>query len=72
MIFMCSITQDGGEGHTTITVTAVQHSRVTAVLGAEHKEKRPHNVSAQQGNVCYAISLCEATLNSTLNVMVEY
>ncbi|XP_071542409.1 N(6)-adenosine-methyltransferase catalytic subunit METTL3 [Panulirus ornatus] len=42
---LISITQDIGEGRTTITVTAVQHSRVTAVLGAEYREKKPHPVA---------------------------
>ncbi|KAG0719237.1 N6-adenosine-methyltransferase catalytic subunit [Chionoecetes opilio] len=47
---LISITQDGGEGHTSITVTAVQHSRVTAVLGADHRDrlKRPNMVSTKQ------------------------
>ncbi|KAK3864376.1 hypothetical protein Pcinc_028539 [Petrolisthes cinctipes] len=47
---LISITQEGVQGHTTVTVTAVQHNRVTAVLGVEHREKKLHHVSTKQEN----------------------
>lgn len=45
---LISITQDTAEGRTSITVTAVQHSKVTAVLGAEYREKKLQPVTASQ------------------------
>ncbi|KAG7170769.1 N6-adenosine-methyltransferase catalytic subunit-like [Homarus americanus] len=45
---LISITQEVGDGRTTITVTAVQHNRVTAVLGAEHREKKLQPIATTQ------------------------
>ncbi|XP_068239061.1 N6-adenosine-methyltransferase catalytic subunit isoform X1 [Palaemon carinicauda] len=41
---LISITQGLSENRTFLTVTAVQHSKVTAVLGAEHREKKARSV----------------------------
>ncbi|ROT75141.1 N6-adenosine-methyltransferase 70 kDa subunit [Penaeus vannamei] len=37
---LISITQGTSEGRTSLTVVAVEHSKVTAVLDAEHREKK--------------------------------
>ncbi|KAK7019186.1 hypothetical protein SK128_022348, partial [Halocaridina rubra] len=37
---LISISQGSGDNRTPLTITAVQHTKVTAVLSAEHRDKR--------------------------------
>lgn len=47
---LSSITQGTSEGRTSLTVVAVEHSKVTAVLDAEHREKKvPPTAVAVEG-----------------------
>ncbi|XP_047494013.1 N6-adenosine-methyltransferase catalytic subunit-like [Penaeus chinensis] len=49
---LISITQGTSEGRTSLTVVAVEHSKVTAVLDAEHREKKvqPTAVAVEDEN----------------------
>ncbi|XP_045588812.1 N6-adenosine-methyltransferase subunit METTL3 [Procambarus clarkii] len=49
---LISMTQDVTDGNTAITVTAVQHNRVSAVLGAEYREKKLRSVTTSQKSEC--------------------
>ncbi|KAK4312984.1 hypothetical protein Pmani_015649 [Petrolisthes manimaculis] len=57
---LISITQEGMQGNTTVTVTAVQHNRVTAVLGVEHREKKPQPVSTKQDNAVAEVTVASS------------
>ncbi|XP_064078928.1 N6-adenosine-methyltransferase subunit METTL3-like isoform X1 [Macrobrachium nipponense] len=69
---LISITQGLSENRTSLTVTAVQHSKVTAVLSAEHREKKARCViPALEGENRIAPKLLVAADENPIKIAVE-